>query len=91
MNKTLKKWYVYLLECSDKTYYCGITTDINRRISEHNTSSRSAKYTRSRRPVSLIGCLEAESRSDALKKEISIKKMNRKEKLKLFSTGNSYK
>jgi len=51
MKLSSKNWFVYLVECNDSTYYCGITTDINRRILEHNESKRGSKYTRSRRPV----------------------------------------
>ena len=47
-------WHVYIVECADGTYYTGITTDVDRRINEHNYSFRSAKYTRSRRPVRLV-------------------------------------
>jgi putative endonuclease len=47
-------WYVYILECKDKTFYTGITTDLERRIKEHNNSLLGAKYTKSRRPVKLV-------------------------------------
>ncbi len=77
-------WYVYLVKCSDCTLYCGITTDIDRRIHEHNSTKRGARYTRSRRPVSLFGFKKVESRSDALKLEIKIKKMAREKKLEFF-------
>lgn len=79
-----KKWYVYLLMCSDKSLYCGITTDINRRVFEHNNTPKGAKYTRGRRPVSLIGFLEKNSRSEALVAEIKIKKLKREEKIPVF-------
>ena len=42
-------WYVYLLRCADATLYCGVTTDMERRLREHNAGSRGAKYTRARR------------------------------------------
>ena len=44
-------WYVYLLRCADATLYCGVTTDMERRLREHNAGSRGAKYTRARRPA----------------------------------------
>ena len=47
-------WYVYLLRCADATLYCGVTTDMERRLREHNAGSRGAKYTRARRPVELV-------------------------------------
>lgn len=89
-ERDAKKWYVYLLRCSDGTYYCGITTDIKRRLHEHNKTKKAARYTRARRPVSLAGLIEAKNRSEAQKKEISIKRMSRQEKEGLFSIENSY-
>jgi putative endonuclease len=71
-------YYVYLLECSDFSYYCGITTDIERRVHEHNHSKKSAKYTRSRRPVKLIWSKIVENRSEATRLEIQIKKLSKK-------------
>jgi len=73
-------WYVYIVECHDRTYYTGITTDIARRISEHNHSPKGAKYTRARRPVVLCYHEKYEDKSAALKREIAIKKMKRTEK-----------
>ena len=80
-------YYVYLLECSDLSYYCGITTDIQRRIIEHNTSKKGAKYTRARRPVKLIWSKIVQSRSEATKLEIQIKKLSKKEKIALVLTS----
>jgi putative endonuclease len=76
-------WYIYILECSDGTLYTGITTDVNRRLSEHN-SGRGAKYTRTRTPVVLRALFEAKNRSEASKEEYRIKNLTRKEKLKLL-------
>ena len=76
-----KKWYVYLLKCSDNSYYTGITTDIQRRLTEHNNSKKGAKYTRSRRPVELLCFFNVDSRSEASKEEIKIKKMKRQDKI----------
>lgn len=76
-------WYIYLLECNDGSLYTGITTDVERRLKEHNGSSKGAKYTRSRRPVKLLKAFEAGSKSEALKEEYRIKQMTRKEKLEL--------
>jgi putative endonuclease len=80
-------YHVYLLECSDSSYYCGITTDIQRRIVEHNTSKKGAKYTRSRRPVKLIWSKIVQNRSEATKLEIQIKKLSKKEKIALVLTS----
>jgi putative endonuclease len=76
-------WYIYILECSDGTLYTGITTDVNRRLLEHN-SGKGAKYTRVRRPVVLRALFEAKNRSEASKEEYRIKQLNRTEKLKLI-------
>ena len=74
-------YILYILRCSDSTYYTGITTDIDRRISEHNgLSPKGAKYTSSRRPVELIYQTGFSSRSEALKEEMRIKKLTRAEK-----------
>jgi len=81
-----KKWWVYIVECADGSYYTGITTDVKRRINEHNYSFKSAKYTRSRRPVKLLRTWEFENRSDASKEEYRIKKLSRKSKESLLKS-----
>ncbi len=81
----LNTWYVYVVECGDGTYYTGITTDIERRLTEHNSSSLGARYTRSRRPVRLHYHETSSSRSDALKRELQIKKLSRRNKRLLAS------
>ena len=82
-----KDWKVYIVECSDGTYYTGITTDIDRRILEHNYSFKSAKYTRSRRPVRLVYEESHADRSLASKREYQIKKMKRKDKILLINNN----
>ncbi|HIP50519.1 MAG TPA: GIY-YIG nuclease family protein [Campylobacterales bacterium] len=77
-------YFVYILQCSDSTLYTGITTDLERRVDEHNNSPKGAKYTRARRPVTLVYSEALETRSLASKREYSIKKMSRKEKIALF-------
>ena len=80
--KKNKKWYMYVVSCCDKSLYCGITTDIERRLKQHNGVLKGgAKYTRSRRPVLLVWKEICISRSDALKKEIKFKKLNKHKKL----------
>jgi len=66
-------WFVYLLRCADNTLYCGITTDMDRRLRQHNAGTAS-KYTRVRRPVSLAALAEVKDKSAALKLEIQVKK-----------------
>jgi len=77
-------YYVYMVECADSTLYTGITTDLQRRLEEHNTSAKGARYTRSRRPVKLVYHEEYSDRSSASKREYEIKKMNKKLKCKLI-------
>jgi putative endonuclease len=71
-----KKWFVYLLECADKSYYCGITTDLHRRVNQHN-KKKGAKYTAARLPVRLIESVEVKSRSNALQLESLVKTCHR--------------
>lgn len=77
-------WQVYILQCSDGTLYCGVTTDLARRVEEHNTSALGAKYTSGRRPVELVYACGFADRSRASKEESRIKKLSRGEKLKLI-------
>lgn len=77
-------YFVYIVECADQTYYCGLTTDLKRRIEEHNSSKKGARYTKSRRPVFLKYSEELESHSTALKREAEIKKWPRKNKKSLW-------
>lgn len=86
-NKTISStpWFVYVVRCSDDSLYTGITTNINRRIEEHNTSNKGAKYTRTRRPVKLEYKEIYVDRSTASKREYAIKKLTRKQKLNLIS------
>lgn len=81
-------WYLYVLKCSDGTLYTGISTDPERRLEEHNNSSRGAKYTRARRPVGdmvLLG--NYTNKSDALKAENKFKKLSRQEKIMHIREG----
>jgi putative endonuclease len=77
-------YHVYILACSDTTLYTGITVDLRRRVKEHNTSMLGAKYTRVRRPVTLVYSKKFSNRSRAAKEEARIKKLQRSEKLKLI-------
>lgn len=76
-------YYAYIVECADKTLYSGITTDLERRIQEHNESPKGAKYTRTRRPVRLLYTEEFATRSEALKREAAFKTLSRKDKEQL--------
>lgn len=78
--------YVYILRCKDHSLYCGQTTDLKRRIAEHNKDpKKSAKYLRSRLPAKLVYTEELESLGDALRREHVIKKMSKSAKEKLVN------
>lgn len=83
MNKKINIWFVYILRCADGTLYTGITTDLARRVKEHNTGKAGARYTRSRRPVVLVYSEAVENRSEASKREHAIKKLPLVEKMKM--------
>ena len=80
MNNTEKPWYLYVVRCRDESLYAGITTDLNRRIQEHNESPKGARYTRSRRPVELVISWIYNDRSQASQAEYAFKKLNTKKK-----------
>jgi len=79
-------WIVYILECADQTLYTGITNDLDRRIQEH-TNGKGAKYTRGRAPIKLLYSELHSSRSQASKREIKIKSLDRATKLQLALSG----
>ena len=76
----MSSWFFYVLSCSDKSLYTGVTTDVARRVEEHN-KKKGAKYTRSRTPVSLLYFRKMLNRSHAQKLESSFKKLKREKKL----------
>jgi len=77
-------WCVYMLRCADGTLYTGITTDVTRRIAEHNgEGGTGARYTRSRRPVELVYIEAAADRAEASRREAAIKQLDRVRKLAL--------
>ena len=73
-------YYTYLVECADKTLYCGYTNDLEKRIAAHN-AKKGAKYTKSRLPVKLIYHEEFETKEAAMSREWHIKQLSRSEKL----------
>jgi len=86
----MKNWCTYLVECSDGTYYCGITTEIGERIYAHNLG-KGAKYTRGRGPVRLVGLTQNQSKSEAAKLEYAVKKQRRSRKIEMFNHKYLYK
>src|SRR3989338_3571384 len=76
-------WCVYIIQCKDRRLYTGITNSLDRRLAEHN-SGHGSRFTKFRTPVKLVYCQEVATRSDSLKREAEIKKLNRSEKLALI-------
>ncbi|QWE04926.1 GIY-YIG nuclease family protein [Polynucleobacter sp. JS-JIR-II-50] len=83
-------WLVYLLECSDGSYYAGITNRLEHRLEAHN-SGQGARYTRSRTPVALLATQEHSDRSEASKAELRLKRLPRSKKLAFFEIENTTK
>ena len=83
------RWFVYILRCADGSLYTGITTDVQRRVKEHNFSPLGAKYTRGRRPVTLVYEELLCSRSLASKKEYVIKRLSKPQKELLLKTSDN--
>lgn len=75
--------YTYIVKCSDGTFYTGWTNDLTRRMEAHN-QGRGAKYTKERRPVTLIYYEAFETKEEAMKREYAIKRLSRKEKEELI-------
>lgn len=84
MSKT-KQWYVYIVQCNDNSLYTGITTDLERRVHEHNHGPNSARYTRPRRPVQLVYAEQADCRSSASKREHALKQLSVAQKRELLT------
>jgi putative endonuclease len=81
-------WCVYMLRCADGTLYTGITTDVLRRVAEHNGErGPGARYTRSRRPVQLVYVEAAPDRAAASRREAQIKRLDRARKLALCAAA----
>lgn len=76
--------YVYMIECSDGSYYTGYTNNLKKRLAAHN-AGKGAKYTKSRRPVRLIYQENFDNKKDALKREYAIKQLARSEKETLIN------
>lgn len=93
MNRTLtmaltinNTWFVYLLRCADSSLYAGITTDLNRRLHEHNHTNLGAKYTKARRPVTLAFVENSLDRSSASKQEYILRKLTKAKKEQKVAT-----
>lgn len=78
-------WFLYVVKCNDDTLYTGITTDTTRRLHEHNNTAKGAKYTKKRRPVTLLYTVNYTNRSGASQAESKFKKLSRKQKLRTIN------
>ena len=88
--QTAPCWYVYIVACADGTYYCGVTTDLARRLEQHNGRlPGGAKYTRTRRPVRIIAYAQCPNRSTACSLEYAVKAAPREKKLTLIANYTS--
>ena len=75
-------WFLYIAQCSDDTFYTGISNDLKKRLKEHN-SGKGSKYTRARLPVAFVYTEEFDNRSQASKREAEVKRLNRTQKEQL--------
>ncbi|MDA7581794.1 GIY-YIG nuclease family protein [Luminiphilus sp.] len=83
----MDSWFVYLVECADGTFYTGVTTDLVRRIRQHNGEIvGGANYTRARRPVALAWSKACESRSFAQQEEYRVRRVPHREKIRMAMT-----
>ena len=85
----MTEWFVYILECADESLYTGVTTDLERRLLEHNTGKAAARYTRVRRPLQLVYAEQLRDRSSACKREHQIKRLPRLKKQQLVAEYQS--
>ncbi len=82
-------WFFYILRCADDSLYSGITTDLERRLREHNAGAAGARYTRGRRPVSLAYSECLPDRGQALRREHAVKQLDRAAKLQLLAKATT--
>lgn len=80
MPDTRSSWFIYLIRCGDGSLYTGIATDVDRRLNEHKSGKRGAKYLRGRKPLRLVFRCRAVDRSEASRIESQIKKLSREQK-----------
>jgi putative endonuclease len=84
MNETAKNWSLYIIEASDASYYTGITTDVERRFSQH-LNGTGAKFFSGRQPLAVVYREDGHDRGSASRREAEIKKMTRPEKVALIA------
>lgn len=81
-----KEYFVYIIKCRDERLYTGITTDMGRRFAEHSGSPKGAKFTRANPPTEIMAVWSCDGRSIASKLECAIKKLRRKDKMRLINS-----
>ncbi len=86
---TPQGWWTYVLRCSDDSLYVGVTTDLDRRLHEHNATARGARYTRARRPVEFAAAWPHPDRSAAQKAEAAFRRLSRAQKLQEVATRDA--
>lgn len=86
MDQVNSPFYVYMLRCNDGSLYTGQTNDLDTRLRQHQEGT-GAKYVRGRRPVQLVYVEEVDTRSDALKREMALRKLSKKQKEQLVCTS----
>ena len=94
ITSSLKVYYIYILKCDNNVLYTGIATDYKRRFNEHaklNGSKKGAKFTKSHRPEKIVAVWKTKTRSDALKLEIRIKQLNKRNKLLHINYNKHFK
>jgi predicted GIY-YIG superfamily endonuclease len=87
-RKPVEPWFLYILKCSDDTFYTGITKDLQRRLQQHQ-DGKASRYTRTRRPVTLLYHEPCRDRTQALVRECAVKALSRKAKEKLVARAES--
>ena len=83
-------WFIYMVQCADNSLYTGVSTDLLRRIEEHNSSPNGAKYTKPRRPVRLVYFEQSKSRSEACKRECELKSLTPTNKRQLVTDAQHH-
>ena len=79
------KYFVYIVRCADGTYYTGYTSDLTKRLNQHNSGKQGARYTRMRRPVKLVYVEKFDTQKEAMIREKEIKKLSRVHKIRMVT------
>lgn len=87
----MKPWYVYMIRCSDASLYTGVTTNVERRFAEHKDGRKGSKYVKARIPLKVVHVEMYDSRSEAQKREHTLKKLPKPEKEALVAPENKRK